>query len=384
MIGTWMQTFAQGWVLTSLTKSAMVLGAIHFAAGMPMLLLTLAGGSLADRYDKRLILHAALVTQIISAVAIGWLVYSNQIAIWHVFVAAVVLGIAAAFEVPAVSAFVPELVPPKEMAEAIAIDRSIFHATRLVGPAVGGFLVSTLGVAAAYFANAFSFLALGGALLTIPRRPAGTAAEEEKRRGKISEGFKYVRADAPTLAMVLMIAAATVFASPFVVITMPVYARVTLGLGPDQMGLLIACTGIGSLIGSLGVLSVPRGSRAFAIKCGAALVVAGMSGLAGAKSFGFAVAALIPMLIGLSTCFSLANIVIQERAPNELRGRISAVAALSFFGLLPFSGLLISWLIDVIGMRTTLFTSGLGFGMAAAALLAGRRELASSKPAVSA
>jgi MFS family permease len=380
MVGTWMQTFAQGWVLTSLTSSAFVLGAINFTSGLPMLLLTLAGGSAADRYDKRLIIQAALATQFLSAAAIGWLVFTNQIAIWHVFAAALVLGVAAAFEVPAVSALVPELVPPGEMAQAIAIDRSVFHATRLIGPAVGGYLVAALGVASAYFVNAVSFVPLAAAVFSIPRRPAGTAAEEELRRGSIGAGIAYVRADPPTRAMVLLIAAATVFISPFVVIMMPIYARITLGLGPDGMGLLMAVSGIGSLVGSIGVLSIPHGRRALALKCGAAVVSAGMCGLAAAPSFRWAVAALIPMLVGLSTCFSVANIVIQERAPNELRGRVSAVAALSFFGLIPFSGILLSLLIDHLGMRTTMFGSAIGYALAAGLLLFGRHQLAAAPP----
>lgn len=378
MVGTWMQTFAQGWIMTSLTQSAFVLGALNFTMGLPMLALTLAGGSAADRFDKRLILIGALITQALCAIGIGWLIYTHQIAIWHVFVAGVCLGIASAFEVPAVSAFVPELVPKSEMAPAIAIDRSIFHATRLVGPALGGLLAGKLGIATLYFINAATFLPLGLAVLSVPRRIAGTAAEEEARRGSMGAGIAYVRADEPTRAMVLLIIASTLFISPFIVIMMPIYARVTLGLAEDRMGLLMAVSGIGSLIGSLSVLSIPHGRRALALKCGAVLVVAGMTGLGLAPSFGYAVSALIPMLVGLSTCFSVANIVIQERAPDEIRGRVSAVAALSFFGLLPFSGLLLSWFIDHLGMRTSMVCGAAGYGLGAGFLLFGRHQLAAA------
>src|SRR6478735_5650919 len=105
MVGTWMQTFAQGWVLTTLTTSAVTLGLVNFAAGIPMLLLTMIGGSFADRYDKRIILHCALVVQILLALFIGWELAHGQIEIWHIFVAATLLGITAAFEVPVISAF---------------------------------------------------------------------------------------------------------------------------------------------------------------------------------------------------------------------------------------------------------------------------------------
>ena len=137
MVGSWMQMSAQAWVITmpALHTTAFTLGGLQFVSGLPMLLLSFAGGSLADRADKRLIMHASLIAQMISALTIGWLIGSGQIAVWHLFVAGAVLGTAAAFEMPAVSAFVPELVPREAMAGAIAIDRVVFHFTRLIGPA---------------------------------------------------------------------------------------------------------------------------------------------------------------------------------------------------------------------------------------------------------
>ena len=177
MIGSWMQVAAQGWVLTTLTERADVLGWLNFTSTIPMLALTLIGGRFADRYDKRAILFAALAVQLLSAVAIGWLVYSKQIQIWHIFVAAGMVGLATAFEVPAVSALVPQLVPKEDMAGAIAIDRSNFHATRLIGPTLFGLLVARFDVSSAYFMNAASFLALGLALLTI-RMQRTVPAEE--------------------------------------------------------------------------------------------------------------------------------------------------------------------------------------------------------------
>jgi MFS family permease len=162
---------------------------------------------------------------------------------------------------------------------------------------------------------------------------------------------------------------------------MPIYSRITLGLGPDRMGMLLALSGIGSLIGSIGLLSIPHGRRALALKLATGTVVVALIGMSRAPSFGFAVPAIITLTVGLSTCFGISNIVIQERAKNELRGRISAVTGLSFFGILPFSGLLISWLTDLIGMRSILLAGAIGFGISSALLLAGRRQLASAPAA---
>jgi len=378
MVGTWMQTFAQGWVLTSLTHSASVMATINLAAGLPMLFLTLIGGNAADRYDKRRILYIVLVVQILSATAIGLLVGSNRIQIWHILVAATCLGIAAAFEVPTVAAFVPELVDRDQISSAISVDRSVFHFTRLLGPAVGGWLIAEFGTASAYYLNALSFVALIVALLSIPAGPPRSAHEEEERRSGIKEGISYVRKDAPISRMILLMAASAGFISPFLIILMPLYSRVTLGLPSEKMGILMAVSGVGSLSGSLGLLSIGRGHRATALKYGSTVVAIGALGLALAPNLAVACVSIILLTLGLSTNFGLSNIVIQERAPHHLRGRVSSVASLSFFGLVPFSGLLISALVDQIGMRNAMLVCSGGYAVCVTLLLSGVRQLASA------
>lgn len=377
MVGTWMQLAAQNWLLTTLTTKASVLAAVNFAGGLPMLMLTMLGGSFADRFDKRRILFAVLLTQLTLAALIGWLVATERIEIWHVFVITMLLGVAAAFEMPAVAAFIPELVGRDDLASAMAIDRSIFHATRLVGPALGGWLIGRFGVPAAYYANAFTFLALLAALATIRARPRGTDAEEEQRKGPISEGVTFVRGDSPTRAMVLLMAAATVFISPFLMITMPLYARIELGLGPEGMGALMAISGIGSFTGSVGLLTIPKGRRALFLKCAATAVALGLAAMAAAPTFAMAGVAMVLVTLGLSSSYGTAHIVIQERAPDPIRGRVSAVAGLAFFGILPFSGLLVAGVVDALGLRESMAAGALGYAITAALLLKGRRQLAS-------
>src|SRR3989441_11015393 len=136
--GTWMQVMAQGWVMSTLTNKAIFLGMINFAAGIPTLALTMIGGSLADRYDKRKILIATQIVQIALALVLGWLVMTNRIHIWHVAVLAALLGVCIAFEMPAISALVPELVSRDQIAAAVAMDRAVFHGSRLIGPSFAG------------------------------------------------------------------------------------------------------------------------------------------------------------------------------------------------------------------------------------------------------
>src|ERR1700693_3353510 len=143
--GTWMQVMAQGWVMSTLTNKAIILGLVNLAAGLPTLALTMIGGSAADRFDKRKILIATPIAQIAFALALGWLVFIGQIQIWHVMFFAALLGVSIAFEMPAISALVPELVKREQIASAVALDRSVFHGSRAPGPLPGGFFVGVGG-----------------------------------------------------------------------------------------------------------------------------------------------------------------------------------------------------------------------------------------------
>lgn len=361
--GTWMQVMAQGWVMSTLTDKALMLGMVNFAAGLPMLALTMIGGSVADKYDKRRILLATQFVQIALAIVIGILLLRGQIVIWHIFVVAALLGISNSFEMPALSALVPELVKREQIASAIALDRAVFHGSRLLGPATAGLLIGLYGAASAFFMNAVSFVAFVIALISLPRRPLGTAEEEEKRSSGIKEGFRYVRNDKPSLAMIGVIAATTIFIFPIVSVMMPLYVRNELHLGPHQLGLLMAASGSGSVLGALGLLRIPRESRFSSMLC--AVTVVALCVFALSRIHSFAIAACLSLLIslGLSVNFGMANTIVQERAPNYLRGRVAAIFGLSFFGILPIAGLVITSVSDLIGMRNALAAGAVCYGI---------------------
>lgn len=380
MIGTWMQMFAQGWLLNTLTPSATALGWLTFSSGVPALLLSTWGGTLADRFDKRRILLAVLVSQLACAVLIGWLAQTGAIRPWHLYVVTTVLGIVAAFEVPTVSAFVPELVAKDDIARALAIDRAAFHFTRMIGPALAGWLVGKFGVPAAYYINAASFLALIGVIFTIAQRPRGSAEEEKQRQGPMWAGFDFVRHDPPTRAMVLLMAATSCLVSPFFLVTLPVYARGVLGLDAEHMGMLMGASGVGSFTGAVSLMLLSRGHRARFLKGATACSVLGITALAVAPAFHFAAPAMVLMTLGLASTFGSAHIVVQERAPDAIRGRVSAVASLSFFATMPFAGLAMSALADHFGLRRVMLGGAVCFALAAFTLLAGRRQLASAPP----
>ena len=370
MLGTWMQQMAQGWVLAGLTTDAATLGLVNFVSGIPMLALTMFGGVVADRYDKRLVLGLVMLVQAALAIVIGTLVASQSISIWHIACAGVCLGISTAFEVPAAAALVPELVAKDQIRSAIALDRSVFHATRLLGPALGGCLITALGTASAFFANAASFSALMIALVTIRPRPRGSDAEEELRQSGMREGIRYVAKDRPTRTMLTLLALATLCVSPFFMILMPLYSRHVLGIDAAQHGLLMGASGAGAFLGSMRLMAIAPAQRGFYLRLAAGLVTLAMVCLGSAKGLPLALPAMVMMTMGTATLFGLANTIVQERAPDYLRGRVSALAGLSFFGVLPFAGLITSRLADWTGMRSAMIGSALGFGLCAILLLA--------------
>jgi len=357
MTGTWMQAMAQGWVMAGLTASGLALAAVNFASGLPMLLLFRLGGMYADRYDKRYILQACQLVQICLALALGTLIARGSLEMWHIIAAATLLGISNSFEMPAAAAIVPELVGKAHVARAIAVDRAIFHGTRLIGPALAGYLVGRLGAHWAFYLNAGSFVALMIALTTLPRRALGTPEQEEKRQGGMGAAFQHLRQDAASLSMIAMLVTNTLFVFPVMIVLLPLYGQRVLHVDPEQMGGLMLSSGIGSVLGSIGIMFLPRQARRVALTIAVALICAALVSLSKADSFLWAAPTLTCLALGVSTLVGLGNTVVQERSPEEIRGRVSAIAGLSFFGFLPFAGLIMGALADHFGIRQILFGS---------------------------
>jgi len=360
--GSWMQVMAQGWVMATLTPKAIWLGMANLAAGLPMLLLTMVGGAAADRFDKRKILLITQFVQIGIACGIGFLILKGQIEIWQILAFAVVLGISNSFEMPTQSALVPELVGHSEIQSGISIDRSVFHGSRVLGPYIGGKLIAKLGTAFAFFANAISFVALIIAILTLPRRRQGTKEEEKKRTSGIKDGFRFVAHDKPSLAMVTLIATQAVFIFPIITVMMPLYVQRVLGLGPNEFGTLMGASAIGSFVGSIFLIGLPRDKRVPLMMINAVAISMVIVGLSFGPGFYTVMALLIVNSLGLATNFGLCSTIVQERAPDYLRGRVSAVFMLSFVGLMPFAGLGVTSLSDKIGMPRALAIAAISYG----------------------
>ena len=373
MVGAWMQMQAQQLVVESKATTSTEQALVSFATLMVIPLFGPWAGNAADRHDRRRILITVILLQALLATFVGWKVQTGTLLLWHLVSVGFLMGVTHAFEGPAYSALIPELVPREKIARAFAFDRSVFHTARIVGPALAGFAVASFGLASAFYANALSFLGPLIILCTIAPRPRGSDAEEKLRRTGFMDGWRHVRSDAPTFRMVLICAANAFFCSPFVIVMLTWYGRRTLGLTAGKVGWLMALAGVGALIASVSLIMLPHSRRDIFVRFGTILSVLSMLLLAAAPAFvnAFALAALgiLTLTLGLNFLYGIANQIIQERAPDALRGRVSAVAGFSFVAVIPFSGLMTSGLEKYFGMRAALVICACGYALTAAALL---------------
>lgn len=373
MTGTWMQQVAQSLVVLTLTHSALAVGAVGIAGSLPLLLLTLHGGIVADRFDRR---HILLVTQSalgVWAVIFALLISRGIIAYWQIVILALLLGTTAAFEIPASQAFVPELVDEEHLPQAVVLNSAAFNAARLVGPALAGVVIALAGTAAAFTANAVSFLAVIGVLVSMRGHPTASRAVPSSARQAMAEGLAYVR-QRPYLAGLIGFAGLTsLLVFPHITVLLPLYVTDVLGAGPGWVGGMLSCIGFGSLLGALAMLKVgrsPTGAR-HRILLAAAGMGLGLLGLALARHPVVAV----PAAVGLAFCLSLgmAQIatLVQQLAPDALRGRITSLYALAVTGTTPLAVLLVSVLAEGVGQSTALLLCAVAYGLGIAAIIAG-------------
>ncbi len=353
LTGTWMQVMAQGWVLTRLSSAAWVLGALNVVGTLPILLLSVYAGHLADRGSKRRILLATQVALMLLAFVLAYLSFSGRIALWHLFALAFAAGIATAFDLPASQALPADLVEPAEIPRVVALMQAIFHGSRLVGPAVAGLLMAQLGEGSAFLANGLSFIAVIVTLIIIGdavrarRAPRGGS-------GGMGAGFRYVRSEPLARGLMTLTALTTAFVFPLLVVLMLYYVRHVLKTDERGLGLVMSVSGLGSLTGAL-VLLFGRDETLKRWLLGGILGIGiTMAGISVSRTLPVA----LPLMLGLSFCVSsfMGRIAqtIQHQVPDELRGRVMAVYGMAFTGLLPYAALLASALTDAIGFQTTL------------------------------
>jgi MFS family permease len=366
--GTWMQQFALGWVVTTLAGSALALASVNFAASIPMLILMPFGGVVADRMERRRIL---LVTQSVMAtlaVILGVLIQVHHLRLWHIWVTALLLGLTTAYDLPAYQSFYPQLVETEDLSQAISLNQATFHGSRIVGPAIASWFVALWGMAAAFFANAASFLAVIASLLLVkPRAP--TTANRLGTRQFMAEGVRYVWERKNILALFGLTAITTIFVFPNVAVLMPFYVKHVLHVGPTGLGWIMAVSGVGALLGATFLLALPRRVRIGWIIAALSLVTLTVSALGWSRHLPLSVAAEGIASFGIASSLGVASTIVQESVTDPFRGRVMSLYALAFTGVMPFAALGVARLADLIGMRRELLFAAVAYAICGVLLI---------------
>jgi MFS family permease len=377
LIGTWMQSVAQSWLVYRLTGSAVLLGTVGFASQIPIFLLSPLGGVVADRHERRRVLLLTQSTMMVLAMVLAVLTLLGHIHVWHILILASMLGIANGFDIPTRQAFVVELVPRADLPNAIALNSSMFNGARVVGPAVAGIIVSAVGEGWCFFGNAVSYLAVLTSLLLL-RLPKRDFAERRPSPFEdILEGFRFVAGTRPIRSLLVLLGLVSMTGMPYATL-MPVMAQDVLHSGASGLGLLMGAAGTGALAGALALAwhnslrGLGRWVGLGAVSFGTWLILFSLS-----RSFWLSVALLLPAGFSLLLQMSSTNTLIQSMVPDRLRGRVMSVYAMTFMGMAPLGALLAGTAADVLG---TPMAIGIGGGISIAGGLVFLLRLAELRP----
>ncbi len=356
LMGTWIQSVAQSWLVYQLTGSAMLLGAVNFATQAPILLLAPLAGTLADRVDRRRLIMMTQAALMSLAFVLAGLTLTGAIEVWHILVLATLQGIVNSFDMPARQSFVVEMVGKDDLPNAIALNSTMFNSARMIGPAVGGLLVALVGEGWCFLINAASFLAvlMGLAHMRLRLRAAPTAPTGTQG---VSEGIAFVAKTEPFRSLLLLVALVSLAGMPFTVL-LPVFATL-LQAGPEGYGLLMGAVGLGALAGALRLAAqkdVRRLERLPALATGG--LALGLVLFAQAPSLWSAAAALLLVGFCLITETATSNTLLQSLVPDRLRGRVMACYMMCFAGLAPFGALAAGTAAHHIGAAATVSIGG--------------------------
>ena len=365
-IGTWMQIVAQNWLVLSITDSAFFLGLDAFLQQLPIMLFTLIGGVLADRYDRRRTLIASQFVQMSTSAALALLMYFQVVEIWHILLLSFITGLAQAFGGPAYQSLVPSLVAKKDLPNAVALNSIQFNVARVIGPMLFGATLVAFGATdgnesqamnAAFALNALSFLVVIYTLMSLRvKHLASSATGSMGDQMKI--GLSYVRHHGDLVALIVL-AAATTFLGFAVLTFLPLFAQRVFHEGATTYSQLMAWSGIGSVVGALIVAWLGKFPR-MGLTSLLVQVIYGVLIIAFAMSRVLWLSAVLLFLTGaaLMIVFSTVTSLVQLIAPNEMRGRVMSIYMLAFRGGMPLGSLVSGYLATFIGAPLVIAVNG--------------------------
>jgi MFS family permease len=354
--GTWMQSVAQVWLVLSLTHSGLALGITTGLQFLPILFLGPLGGLVADRFDKRKVLILTQAADAVLALTLGALVLTGAIELWMVYALALGLGLVTVVDNPTRQSFVAEMVGSADLQNGISLNSAVFTFTRILGPAIAGALILTVGLAVCFLLNALSFLAVIGGLVAMRPSELHGAGRTPRKKGQIREGLRYVWTT-PRLRWPLVLMAVVYTLSFNFSVLLPLLARFSFGGGAALYAQFLSAMGAGSLVGALVMATrrrpTPQVLAWSAAGMGAAMVGAGFAPTVGA-AFG------VMAVIGFASMVFMAtgNSMMQVASAPSMRGRVMSVYAMVFLGSTPIGGPLMGWLSEWAGPRVAFAIAG--------------------------
>jgi len=359
LIGTWMQKTAVSWVIYSLTHSTFYLGLSLFASQFPAFLFSLMGGVVSDRYNRFRVLLATQGASMIQATVLAILILSGYYNVWIILSLSAVLGVINAFDVPARQALVYEMIDDKKyLPNALALNSSMVNLSRLIGPAIAGFMLEQLGDGVCFLLNAVSFVAVIGSLLTMRLPKYVDKVHTKNAFSELRDGFVYLKQTPSLSFIVIMLGAVSLFVLPFSTL-LPVYAKDIFKGSASTFGILDSVIGLGAFAGAIFLASLKPGSDLKKVLAINTLIFG--TGLALFSHEGNYPLALVFATVagfGMMSQVTVSNTIIQTTADPNMRGRVISFYAMAFFGMQPLGGLIIGSVSKWIGTPDTLLAEG--------------------------
>ena len=360
LTGTWMQSVAQAWLVLRLTGSGLALGTTAALQFAPILVAGPWGGVIADRVDKRRLIIWTQSAAGTLALVLGLLTLENVVRLWMVYVLALLLGLVNLVDMPVRQSFVFEMVGPSDLANAVSLNSVVVNGARVVGPAVAGLLIASVGLTPCFLINAASYLAVIAGLLAMDTTLLNRATRVARGPGQLRAGLRYAWSRTELRTPLLMMAVVGTLAYNFSVV-LPLLAETTFGGGARAYGGMFSVMGAGAVLGGLVFAARARPTR---LLLASAAVAFGLAiGLAAAApNLALATLAMLPIGAASTAFIATSNSLLQLNASSEMRGRVMALFSLVFLGSTPIGGPLVGWIAERFGPRDAL-------GLAAAATL---------------
>jgi MFS family permease len=375
LIGSWIQTVAQAWLVYRLTGSSLLLGTVAFTGQIPVFLLAPIGGIVADRGDRRRIVVATQIASMALAGVLAVLTLTDSVRVWHVMVLSALLGVVNAFDIPARQSFLVDMVGKDDLMNAIALNSSIFNGARVLGPGIAGLMVAALGEGWCFLLNTLSYLAVIAGLLMMKVSRHRLRHEEGSPLDQIVQGFRFAWRTMPVRDILLLVGLISAVGMPYTVL-MPIFADQILGGGARGLGILMSATGLGALGGALFLASrsTVRGLGRF-VTIAAGGFALSMALFAYSPYFWLSAAALVPTGGFMMLQMASSNTLLQAMVPDHLRGRVMALYTMMFMGMAPLGALFAGAAAHSLGAPMTV-------GVGAVACLIGTAVFAARLPAL--